>query len=43
MDISELLERYAEGERFFCAFSLRDANLSGVELWGANSTASPTS
>jgi uncharacterized protein YjbI with pentapeptide repeats len=35
MDVSELLERYAEGERFFCDVSLRDANLSGVELWGA--------
>lgn len=35
MDVSELLERYAEGERFFCDLSLRDANLSGVELWGA--------
>ncbi len=36
MDVSELLERYAVGERDFSGLNLDNANLSGADLSGVN-------
>jgi uncharacterized protein YjbI with pentapeptide repeats len=36
MNIDELLNRYAAGERDFGAINLQSANLKGLELSGVN-------
>ena len=36
MNIDELLNRYADGERDFGAINLQSANLTGLELSGVN-------